>query len=72
MRFEQRIAIPTEMSRCTLPMNRDVEHAAEVNARDSPAVHADADEATGELIHDHEHPVAPKHNRLASKEVHAL
>ena len=32
---------------------------------------ADADEATRELIHDHEHPVAPEHDGLASKEVHA-
>ena len=34
-------------------------------------MHADADEATRELVHDHEHPVAPEHDRLASKEVHA-
>ena len=34
-------------------------------------MHADADEATRELIHDHEHPVAPEHDGLASKEVHA-
>jgi hypothetical protein len=34
-------------------------------------MHADADEATRELVHDHQHPVAPEHNRLASKEVDA-
>ena len=34
-------------------------------------MHADSDEATGELVHDHEHPVAPEHDGLASKEVHA-
>src|SRR4029077_11843638 len=27
--------------------------------------------ATRELVHDHEHPVAPEHDRLAAKEVYA-
>jgi hypothetical protein len=40
-------------------------------AIDRTAVHADSDEATRELVHDHEHPVAPEHDGLASKEVHA-
>jgi hypothetical protein len=48
-------------------MNRDVEHAADVGAIDGATIHADADEATGELVHDHEHPVAPEHDGLASK-----
>ena len=34
-------------------------------------MHADSDEATGELVHDHEHPVAPEHDGLASKQIHA-
>ena len=51
-------------------MNGGVEHAAEVGAIDRTAVHADADEATRALVHDHEHPVAPEHDGLASKEVH--
>jgi hypothetical protein len=59
------------MSRCALPVNGGVEHAAEVGAGDGAAVHADADEATRELVHDHEHPVAPEHDGLASKEVDA-
>ena len=59
------------MSRYALPVNRGVEHAADVGARDRAAVHADADEATRELVHDHEHPVAPEHDGLASKEIHA-
>src|SRR2546426_7128874 len=69
--FEQRIMIGTEMSRCAPSMNGAVEHAAEVGAIDGTTVHADSDEATGELVHDHEHPVAPEHDGLASKEVHA-
>ena len=71
VRLEQRIMIGTEMSRGAPPMHGGVEHAAKVGAIDRTAVHADSDEATGELVHDHEHPVAPEHDGLASKEVHA-
>ena len=52
-------------------MDGGIEHPAHINAGDRSTVHADADEATRELVHDHEHPVAPEHDRLASKEVHA-
>src|SRR5712691_337851 len=71
VRLEQRIMIGTEMSRCAPSMNGAVEHAADVGAIDGTTVHADSDEATGELVDDHEHPVAPEHDGLASKEVHA-
>src|SRR6185295_5897589 len=71
VRLEQRIMIGTEMSRCAPAMYGGVEHAAAVGAGDRTAVHADADEATRELVHDHEHPVASQHDRLASKEIHA-
>src|SRR6266852_583871 len=71
VRLEQRIMIGTEMSRCAPTMNGGVEHAAEIGAIDRTAVHADSDEATRELVHDHEHPIAPEHYGLASKEVHA-
>src|SRR5216684_3770840 len=71
VRREQRIMIGTEMSRCAPTMNGGVEHAAEVGAIDRTTVHADADEAPGELVHDHEHPVAPEHDGLASQEIHA-
>ena len=50
-------------------MHGGVEHAAKVGASDRTAVHAD--EATRALVHDHEHPVAPEHDGLASKEIHA-
>ena len=71
VRLEQRIMIGTEMSRGALSMNGGVEHAAKVGAIDRITMHADSDEATRELVHDHEHPVAPEHDRLASKEVDA-
>jgi|SRR5258708_3152495 len=71
MRLEQRIMIGAEMSRCAPTMNGGVERAAEVGALDHPAVHADSDEATRELVHNHEHPVAPEHDGLTSKEIHA-
>src|SRR5262244_4151664 len=70
VRLEPRIVIGTEMSGYALPMNGGVQHAADVGARDGAAMHADADEATRALVHDHEHPVAPEHDRLAAKEVH--
>src|SRR5712671_4261375 len=63
--------IGTEMERCATTMSGGVEHAAQVGACDRTAVHADSDEATRELVHHHEHPVAPEHDRLASKEVYA-
>jgi hypothetical protein len=63
--------IGTEVSRRPTTMTSGVEHAAQVDARDRSAVHADSDEATRELIHHHEHPVAPEHDGLASKKVHA-
>ena len=71
MRLEQRILIGAEMARGAPPMHGGVEHAAEVGAIDRTAVHADSDEATRALVQDHEHPVAPEHDGLASKEVHA-
>src|SRR6266851_6296868 len=71
VRLEQRIMIGAEMSWCAPSMNGGVEHAAEVGAIDRTTMHADSDEATGELVHDHEHPVAPEHDGLASKEIHA-
>jgi hypothetical protein len=52
VRLEQRIVIATEMSGYTLPMNGGVTHPADVGARDGAALHADADEATRERVHD--------------------
>ena len=54
VRLEQRIMIGAEISRGAPTMNGGVEHAAEVGAIDRTAVHADSDEATRELVHDHE------------------
>ena len=71
VRLEQRIMIGAEMARGAPTMHGGVEHAAKVGAIDRTAVHADSDEATRALVRDHEHPVAPEHDGLASKEVHA-
>ena len=62
VRLEYGIMIRTETSRDALAMNRGVEHTAHVSAGNGTAMHADADEATRELVHDYEHPVAPKHD----------
>jgi hypothetical protein len=59
------------MSGRGLPVTGRIEHAANVSAGDGAAVHAEADKATRELVHDHEHPVAPERDRLAAQAVHA-
>jgi hypothetical protein len=41
------------MSRYALAMNRGVEHTAQVSAGNGATLHADAAEATRELVHDH-------------------
>ena len=67
MRLEERIVIGAEMPRDALTLNRGVEHAAQVDARDGSRVHGDADEPTGDLILDHEYPIAPQHEGFAAK-----
>ena len=59
------------MSRCALTMNGGVEHATEAGAIHGPTMHAETDDATRELVHDHEHPVATEHDGFAPKEIHA-
>ena len=71
MRLEQRIVIRTEMSRRAPTVNGGVEHSAEAGAIDHAAVDAESDDATRELVHDHEHPVALEHDGLTAKEVDA-
>src|SRR5205809_6843023 len=71
VRLEQRIVIGAEMSRGAPTMNGDVEHPAGVGAIDGTTPHADSDEATGELVHDHEPPLAAEHDGLAAKQIHA-
>jgi hypothetical protein len=44
---------------------------SDVNSGDGAAVDADTDQTTRELVHDHEYPIAPEHDRLAAKQVHA-
>ena len=71
MRFKQRIMIGTEVSRCLPTADSAVEHAAEAGAIDCATVYAESDETSRELVHDHERPVASKHDGLAPKEVDA-
>jgi hypothetical protein len=68
---EHRIVIGTEMSGNALPVNRRVQHPADVGPGDGPAMDAGANEAARELIHDDEYPVAAEHDRLAANEIHA-
>ena len=55
VRLEERIMIGAEMPRCALTMDGGVEHAADVGGRGGATLHADADEATCELVHDHKY-----------------
>src|SRR4029450_12568982 len=71
VRLEEWIMIGAEMPRCAPTMDGGVEHAANVNACDRTLVHADANKATRTLVHHHQHPVGPEHDRLAAKEVSA-
>ena len=52
-------------------MDGGVQHATDVGAGDSAGMHAHPDQATRELVHDDEHPIALQHDRLAAEEVHA-
>jgi hypothetical protein len=52
-------------------MEGRVEPAADIGGRDGSPVHADTDEATRELVQDHEHSGAPEHDGFAPQEVHA-
>ena len=67
MRLEQRVMIGAEMPWCALTMDGGVEHAADIDAGDGSAVHADANEATRELVHDDQYPISPQHDGLAAK-----
>ena len=71
MRLEHRIVVGAEMSGDALPVDCCIKHAAHVDARDRTAMHAESDETARELVHHHEHPVAPKHDRFAAKEIDA-
>jgi hypothetical protein len=71
VRFEERIMIGAEALRSAPTVDGGVEHPAHVNAGHCSTAHADPDQATRELVHDHQHPVAPEHDGLAAKLVQA-
>src|SRR5262245_60923957 len=71
MRLEAGIMIGAQVPRHALTPDGSVEHAADVGTRRGAAMHAEPDETARELVHDHEHPVAPEHDGFAAKEVHA-
>jgi len=57
---------------CSASDDRLAKHPTEYWAIDSSCVYAKANYSLGELIHDHENPVAPKYQRLAAKQIDAL
>jgi hypothetical protein len=72
VRLEERIMIGAEMPWCAPTTTGGVEPAAKVGAIDRTTVHVDSDEATGELVHDDEHPVAPEHSHRKRSTLHRL
>jgi hypothetical protein len=65
----QRIVIRAEIFGQTVPANRPLEHPAEGHSIHDAAVDAESDDATGELVHHDENPVASQHCRFASEQV---
>jgi hypothetical protein len=56
--------VRAEMSRDAVPVDRCIEHAAYIDARDRTAVHAEPDETARELAHHHEHPRPTRCQRI--------
>lgn len=71
MEAEQRIIVTAKISRRIGPTDRLAKHLTECWAIDSSCAYANADDSAGELIHDHENPVALENERLAAKQIDA-
>jgi len=68
---EQGVVISAEILRNTLGRNGCVEHSTQGHTIDITGVHANANDAPGQLVHDHEHPVGVEQNGLATKNISA-
>ena len=69
MIFEQWNMIGAEVPRHTLAGNGSVEHAAQGDAIDIAGMHAEADDASGELVHHDEYPMGAQQNGLTAKQI---
>src|SRR6516164_5738136 len=67
----QRIVVRAEILRQRWPLNGSLEHQAQRRPIDSSAVNAKPDDATSELIHNHQHPMRSQAQRFTTKQVDA-
>src|SRR5882762_3747288 len=61
--------VRAEVGRRRLTTDRSIEHLAERHAIHNAAVHAEAHDASGTLVHHDEHPVCAQGRRFASKQI---
>jgi hypothetical protein len=71
VKSEQWVMIGTDQRRRRVAADRLIEHAAHSLAVDVLAADAEADDAAGKHVDGHQDPPAAKHDRLATKQVHA-
>ena len=69
--FEQRVVIGADVARWAVPRDGVVEHATQPCAIDGAGLDAEADNASGALIHDDKDPVRPQGDGRTAKEVDA-
>ena len=66
----QRVMIGAEACRTEWSSNRMAKHAAEGTAIHAAGMDTKADDPSGVLVHDHQHPMASQDRRLAPEQVH--
>ena len=64
---KQRVVIGAEILGNTLIRNDPIEHAAQSDPIDIAGMHTEADNASRELVHHDQHPVAIQQNRFTTK-----
>jgi hypothetical protein len=64
-----RIMVRAEVGRRRLATHRSIEHLAQRQAVDDAAVHAEAHDAPGTLVHHDEHPMCAPCSRFAPKQI---
>src|SRR5210317_2080975 len=67
---EQRIMARAEVLWDTHSRNSAIEHSTQGKTVHITRMHAEANDAPRELIHDHEHPVCLEQDRLTSKQIY--
>ena len=72
MKLEERVVIAAEVPRqCGRARDDLIKHSADCSTIDHACLHGEADDAPGEPIHHHHHPVRLQDQRLTTKEIDA-